>query len=599
MKRVMCIWFPGWPLQRISLEKPGLKQQTVLIYQDIGRGQFEVTACSKRALQQGVRPGMPRAEAEALLQLTSSKTDTSGLSAGTPDGPRDSERQGCLSLTEDCVDHSESTNALSAAAHPGTDRASTRQSRSSQVADQHGVHLELYDPAADRARLRDLAVWCRRFSPVVGVEDATAPECLLINIEGVAHLFHNERAMARHVLNELTRVGIYARVAIADTVGMGWAAARFGGAAGRRVGEGRVRTPVIVPPGEAATALRKMPAHALRLPDKVLETLHELDLRCVGQLLNLPRATLPSRFGDVLHQRIDQALGEVAEPITPELPPRPRIERWQFEYVFSDRRVIEMSIEKLLDRTIASLEAERHGIQRLHILIQGELGEIADFTVGLIRPSVSPPHLMRLICTQLERERTPDDICEIQLELISTAPLDPRQETLFACRDEAKSRREREQFLERISSRLGEQAVVVARLVPDAQPEKAFRFEPITRAAAGGSRLTWESDARSREEEPSPKNPTFRSERPVSLNRRPRPVDVMTTGANGPPTNIRWHGRTHPIVRTWGPERIHTGWWRDSNIVRDYYRIETDQGLQLWVFRNLRSGEWFLHGLFD
>ncbi len=31
---------------------------------------------------------------------------------------------------------------------------------------------------------------------------------------------------------------------------------------------------------------------------------------------------------------------------------------------------------------------------------------------------------------------------------------------------------------------------------------------------------------------------------------------------------------------------------------RDYFRIETDQGNVWWVFRDLRTDAWFLHGRF-
>jgi protein ImuB len=491
-------------------------------------------------------------------------------------------------------------------------------------------------------------VWCRRFSPVVGVEDANTPECLLINIEGVAHLFNNERAMARHVLEELQNVKLYARVAIADTVGLAWAVAHYGTAASR---QSKQNTPVIVPQGEAQQTLQSLPTLALRLPDDVMETLNELDLRRVNQLLNLPKTTLPSRFGDILHKRIYQALGEIAEPITPELPPKQTIQRWRFEYTISDRRVIEMGIQRLLTRTIAALESERHGVQRLHILLQGELGELTDFNVGLMRPSISHSHLMRLIRTQLERVRTPDDICEISVELISSAPLDPRQETLFACRDEAKARREREQLLERISSRLGENAVVAADAVPDAQPERAFQYgavtnhterpalekstnkPPVTSPPFGGEvGLSGPGEGAAHTQQTqriaNPKrrgnlNPLPRLkprplpqagevtdselapmaqtvlQRPVNLRTDPKPIDVITLAVTGPPTSVRWNGRSNPISKCWGPERVHTGWWRDENIVRDYYRVETDQGLRLWIFRNMRNGEWFLHGVFD
>jgi hypothetical protein len=32
---------------------------------------------------------------------------------------------------------------------------------------------------------------------------------------------------------------------------------------------------------------------------------------------------------------------------------------------------------------------------------------------------------------------------------------------------------------------------------------------------------------------------------------------------------------------------------------RDYYRVETTTGHRFWLFRRLRDGHWFLHGLFE
>ena len=58
-----------------------------------------------------------------------------------------------------------------------------------------------------------------------------------------------------------------------------------------------------------------------------------------------------------------------------------------------------------------------------------------------------------------------------------------------------------------------------------------------------------------------------------------------------------WNGLVHTIVRSWGPERIRTGWWRQSGIERDYYRVETSTGRRFWLFRDNRQS-WFLHGIF-
>ncbi len=52
------------------------------------------------------------------------------------------------------------------------------------------------------------------------------------------------------------------------------------------------------------------------------------------------------------------------------------------------------------------------------------------------------------------------------------------------------------------------------------------------------------------------------------------------------------------IVRSWGPERIETGWWRGLTVCRDYWRVETETGQQFWIFQDLRNKNWFLHGQF-
>ena len=46
----------------------------------------------------------------------------------------------------------------------------------------------------------------------------------------------------------------------------------------------------------------------------------------------------------------------------------------------------------------------------------------------------------------------------------------------------------------------------------------------------------------------------------------------------------------------WGPERIETGWWRGASVRRDYYRVQTEESLRFWLFRNLADDRWYLHG---
>jgi len=48
-----------------------------------------------------------------------------------------------------------------------------------------------------------------------------------------------------------------------------------------------------------------------------------------------------------------------------------------------------------------------------------------------------------------------------------------------------------------------------------------------------------------------------------------------------------------------GPERIESGWWDGAESLRDYYiaRLPGPHAVRAWVFQDLRSGVWHLHGL--
>jgi protein ImuB len=87
--------------------------------------------------------------------------------------------------------------------------------------------------------------------------------------------------------------------------------------------------------------------------------------------------------------------------------------------------------------------------------------------------------------------------------------------------------------------------------------------------------------------------------RPPLLKARPVPIAVLSVFPGGQPRRVRWGRLDLAIARSWGPERVETGWWRGSDVRRDYYVAETAAGERFWVFRDLADGGWFLHGMFQ
>ncbi len=228
--------------------------------------------------------------------------------------------------------------------------------------------------------------------------------------------------------------------------------------------------------------------------------------------------------------------------------------------------------------------------------------------VGLFQPTALAEHLLELVDMQLELLRLPGAVSHVAVSAAHTASLVERQHELFA--DEPRERqRQLAVLVDRLSSRLGQEQVVRPRLQAEAQPEAAFRYEPLTKAGASivafrsakersfAERKTTDSSRRVRTNTPSAKAPL--APRPLRLFFPPLPLEVVAVVPDGPPARIRFAGQSHPLAGHWGPERIETAWWRGRSVRRDYYRVETVGGSRFWVFRRLTDGEWFLHGEFE
>lgn len=73
---------------------------------------------------------------------------------------------------------------------------------------------------------------------------------------------------------------------------------------------------------------------------------------------------------------------------------------------------------------------------------------------------------------------------------------------------------------------------------------------------------------------------------------------ISSAAERRPPLRFRLAGQVHRVAHAHGPERIETAWWRGPIVRRDYYVVETETGGRFWLFRRLKDGVWFLHGVF-
>ena len=124
--------------------------------------------------------------------------------------------------------------ALSAAAE--AQGAARGQPLSEAVTLCPGLITRPADPAGEAAFLSALRRWAGKFSPWVA-EDA--PEGLMVDLTGCAHLFGGEEALFRTALADCADLGLSVRAGIADTAGAAWALARYAGGTGLPAPPGR------------------------------------------------------------------------------------------------------------------------------------------------------------------------------------------------------------------------------------------------------------------------------------------------------------------------------------------------------------------------
>ena len=439
------------------------------------------------------------------------------------------------------------------------------------------------DPATENRALERLAGWCGRFSPWTApapAADGTSDGAgaIWLDIAGCDHFFGGEAALAEDLVGRLAVAGYEARAAIADTPGAAWAVCRFA-----TVDAAPTR---IVARGDAREALAPLPVAALRLSPEIVASLDALGLRTVASLLDLPRAAVADRFGNEVAARLDAALGAVNEPIAPAAPAAPYFARIDFTEPIGRTEQIAAALDRLLGDLVRDLALGGRGARRLVLSLFEPAGDLHRFAIGTGKPSRDAGHFAGLFVAPMESFETAYGIEAMTLTAPVTEPLDPRQIPFH----EEKTGGNADALIDRLANRLGGGRVIRFAARESHVPERAAIATPALDKPVKSS-AAW------------PRLP-----RPVRLLAPPEPIEAVAPVPDDPPVMFRWRRVRRRVVRAEGPERIAPEWWRmpdigDTSGLRDYYRVEDENGRRYWLYREGlyrpdAPPAWFIHGLF-
>ncbi|WP_225206829.1 DUF6504 family protein [Novosphingobium huizhouense] len=441
-----------------------------------------------------------------------------------------------------------------------------------------GLVVHPADPAGDLAFLEGLALWAQRWGPWSALDP---PDGVIVDTTGAAHLFGGEQALVADALRLLQRRGLAARVALAPTAGAAWALAHHG-----------PQGAILAGGEDVARRLGALPVAALRLDDDVLLLLRRLGLKRIEDLASVERENLARRFRNRRSPaanplvRLDQLLGRVPEPALPVIGVEaPMVQRRLMEPI-RHRSLLDRVVADLAGDMARALEGRGQGARRLELGLWKVDGEVLVRRLEMAAASRDPAHLVRLFAARLDDVDAGFGIELVRMRASWTEPLALAQSDLEAAAENHGT--SLAACIDRLTVRLGPQAV--RRPAPQAShlPERAQRWQPPL-APVKTSQEEFEFH-----------------HRPLKLLDRPESIAVIYAAPDGLPRVFGWRGRRHVIARAEGPERIAPEWWRERSSVRlrDYYRIEDEEGRRFWIYRHGIAGdgrggmpEWFIQGL--
>lgn len=406
----------------------------------------------------------------------------------------------------------------------------------------------------------------------------------------------------------------------------------------------------------AWTTRREDPDRNLELELKgVCEALRQLGIRKVGQLAQMGARELGARFGVAGSRMAARASGTLTRPLAPYTPAERLEESFELDAVTEDLEPILFVLRRLLHRLERRMSARQRAAGALtmdFVIEPGLEREVAldaereasskrrvVLTLELARPTRSAETLFAVA-----RERIGNALpgAVLAIRVVAESPETDKGAQLDLFSRRAQKTEAMAELVGRLSAALGSSAVFTPKLADTHRPEAAWTSEafsvdaalapsrpPVRKVASAAAPAMVEArpgtsaplpvvdehlsvvgstkvglaaprttDAPSAWPKPKVRRPEDEPRPPLP----PRPLELLTTPERATFVEsgqaLAWRGRRLKIQGVTGREHLDTEWWRASPLERDYRRVETTDGRELWVFVT-PSGDAYVHGIFD
>jgi protein ImuB len=488
------------------------------------------------------------------------------------------------------------------------------------------------------------------FSPLV---EETAPDCVVLDVAGCELRFGSAYELANEIFTYATRskaeggLGQQINVSLAGNPDSAILAARF------------LKGITFIAPGEELTALGDLPIDRLLSPkskvqsprsgkphsilkppnsrlnketldfepwtldekqaQEILETLKLWGVRTFRDFVRLPTTGVAERLGQegVTLQRL--AAGKTERHLQLKQPAPVFSNLIELDYPLAELEPLSFIFARLLNQLCASLLAYALATNELRVRLKLEDGSTHERTLSLPVPLRDHKIFLKLLL--LDTEAHPPSQAVVAVG-IACEPVKPRvlQSGLFI--PQAPEPAKLELTLARLGKLVGSKNVGSPEVVDTHRPD-SFQLKRFVvsadrkrRRRKAETRGRGDTETRGHRDAVSPHPPVSASPRPqVGFRMFRPPLRAMVDASRGYPQQISAWGPNRSVygkvVRLAGPWRRTGDWWREDSWGRDEWDIAIEQSgsavservtvahVLYRIYRELRSGAWFVEGSYD
>lgn len=436
--------------------------------------------------------------------------------------------------------------------HPALEPGMAVATAQALVADLKAVSR---DSESEVLALEALALWAYQVTPAVTV---AADNTLLLEIGSCQRLHGDLMGLIVRLRADLEQRGHRVAVGLAHTPKAAWLLAQdyCPPPALRRDG---------LDVGLLQQQLAAVPIDGLPVEERIILRLQHMGIETLGRVLGFEPALIGKRFGADFIRYLQQLTGHLPDP-QPLLELPPVFDQHQaFLDGVANRQTLLFPMKRLLQTFSDYLVAQQLYCRAFEWRFSDAHRVCGTMLVELSRPHHRWKSMLDVSALKLDQVELPELVFSVTLYADQFVPAGAASFQLFA-EDQADD--EGHALLDKLASRLGVHVLQRVSTEESLWPEVASQSIALSEAprqvtAPAGERPTW---------------------------LLPMPERLSVRG-----DQLCWH---EPLEILRGPERLDSPPDRGAVRHRDYFIARETSGRICWIFRELDSQQWFVHGLF-